>query len=141
MVYVCVVASVCFCVAGGFVCPPLDAGLSARVYLDAQFTKIGLAMSRSLGDYAVKQVGVIPVPENSEFYIEPNNKFMILASDGVWEFISSQEAVDIVNANLQMGAHFACQELIQTAAIRWRDEEGDYRDDVSCQTHTNILLC
>jgi len=34
---------------GGFVKPPAEAGLSARVYLDSSFTMIGLAMSRSLG--------------------------------------------------------------------------------------------
>lgn len=34
---------------GGFVSPAPDPGLSARVYLDAEFTMIGLAMSRSIG--------------------------------------------------------------------------------------------
>lgn len=34
---------------GGFVCPPYEDGLSARVYLDPHFTMIGLAMSRSIG--------------------------------------------------------------------------------------------
>jgi serine/threonine protein phosphatase PrpC len=34
---------------GGFVCPPYEEGLSARVYLDPHFTMIGLAMSRSIG--------------------------------------------------------------------------------------------
>ena len=35
---------------GGFVSPAPDPGLSARVYLDAEFTMIGLAMSRSIGE-------------------------------------------------------------------------------------------
>lgn len=47
-------------------------------------------MARSIGDYAVKDVGVIPEPEVKEFTITADDKFMILASDGVWEFISSQ---------------------------------------------------
>ena len=34
---------------GGFVCPPAEVGLSARVYLDPGFTMIGLAMARSIG--------------------------------------------------------------------------------------------
>ena len=34
---------------------------------------------------------------------QPVDKFVVLASDGVWEFISSQEAVDIVNASLGEG--------------------------------------
>lgn len=35
---------------GGFVKPAPEPGLSARVYLDQEFTMIGLAMSRSLGN-------------------------------------------------------------------------------------------
>ena len=34
---------------GGFVKPPVDVGLSARVYLDPEFKMMGLAMSRSIG--------------------------------------------------------------------------------------------
>jgi hypothetical protein len=35
-----------------------------------------------------------------------------------------------VQRNLDRGCHDACQELIETAAARWQEEEGDYRDDV-----------
>lgn len=119
---------------GGFVCPPQEEGLSARVYLDPDFTMIGLAMGRSIGDHAVKSVGVIADPEVLEFDVDPADQFMIMASDGVWEFISSQEAVDIVSKNLQEGAPAACQALIEEAASRWRDFEGDYRDDVRHNT-------
>lgn len=116
---------------GGFVRPSPEPGLSARVYLDAEFTMIGLAMSRSIGDYAVKAVGVIAEPDVQEFDIDPQDQFMILASDGVWEFITSQEAVDIVQENISNGALEACRELIDTAASRWEEEEGDYRDDIT----------
>jgi protein phosphatase 2C family protein 2/3 len=118
---------------GGFVSPAPDPGLSARVYLDAEFTMIGLAMSRSIGDYAVKAVGVIPDPETFVFELEKVDRFMILASDGVWEFITSGEAVDIVQKSLSGGADCdaACQVLIETAAKLWQREEGDYRDDIT----------
>lgn len=58
---------------------------------------------------------------------------MILASDGVWEFIYSQEAVDIVSGVLREGRTVteACQELIEQSAQRWVEEEGDYRDDIT----------
>jgi hypothetical protein len=59
--------------------------------------------------------------------------------------ICFQEAVDIVHSNISMGAHFACQELIQAAALRWHEEEGNYRDDVSFSNkiifvNSNVLL-
>mmetsp|Transcript_43267 Transcript_43267/g.63466 ORF Transcript_43267/g.63466 Transcript_43267/m.63466 type:complete len:489 (+) Transcript_43267:202-1668(+) len=117
--------------AGGFVSPPPEPGLSARVWLDAEMTQIGLAMARSLGDRAVKDIGVIPEPEVRQRDIQPEDQFMILATDGVWEFVDSQEAVNIVAKHLRNGATAACQKLIETAAERWRYNEGDYRDDIT----------
>ena len=117
--------------AGGFVSPPPEEGLSARVWLDADFTQIGLAMGRSLGDHAVKHVGVIAKPEVTFYDIQENDEYIILASDGVWEFIDSPEAVDIVSRYIEKGATKACEILIENAAERWRDEEGDYRDDIT----------
>jgi serine/threonine protein phosphatase PrpC len=81
---------------GGFVQHPLEEGLSGRVYLDEEHTMIGLAMSRSIGDCAVKAVGVIAEPECNEFTITSSSKFIILASDGVWEFIYSQVHIFIL---------------------------------------------
>ncbi len=117
--------------AGGFVKPPEEPGLSARVYLDAEFTQIGLAMARSLGDHAVSGVGVIACPEVTTYELSEQDEFIILASDGVWEFIDSDEAVDIVVRYIKDGAHRACENLIETAAHRWREYEGDYRDDIT----------
>jgi len=86
-----------------------------------------------IGDFAVKNVGVIAEPEVLEFEIGQEDQFMILASDGVWEFIYSQEAVDIVAACLREGKSVtqACQVLIEQATNRWQEEEGDYRDDIT----------
>ena len=85
--------------AGGFVLPPPEEGLSARVWLDADFTSIGLAMGRSIGDHAVKAIGVIAEPEVTTYDLTSNDEFMVLASDGVWEFITSEEAINIIQVN------------------------------------------
>ena len=118
---------------GGFVSPPPEEGLSARVWLDKNFTKVGLAMSRSIGDYSVKSIGVIADPVVSCYNITDADEFMIIATDGVWEFISSQNAVDIVASSLKKGngASVACQTLIEAAAEKWHENEGDYRDDIT----------
>ena len=44
----------------------------------------GLAMTRSLGDNASKSVGVIHNPEIIQLTIDKRDKFILLASDGVW---------------------------------------------------------
>ena len=49
----------------------------------------GLAMSRSFGDQAAAEVGVNAIPEITEMNLIESDKFLILASDGVWEFISN----------------------------------------------------
>jgi protein phosphatase 2C family protein 2/3 len=118
---------------GGFVSPPPEQGLSARVWLDQGYTKVGLAMSRSIGDYAVKSVGVIADPVVSTYKINERDEFMIIATDGVWEFISSQDAVNIVASSLKngSGASGACQVLIEAAAAQWHQNEGNYRDDIT----------
>lgn len=117
--------------AGGYVSRPPEPGLSARVWLDSHMTQIGLAMARSIGDHAVAHVGVIADPVVTTFDITNRDDFMILASDGVWEFLSSQEAVQIVGNHLGMGATKACQALIEAAASKWHEEEGEYRDDIT----------
>jgi protein phosphatase 2C family protein 2/3 len=38
---------------------------------------------------------VICLPETKEFVVEPTHEFVILASDGVWDVFSNQEAVNL----------------------------------------------
>ena len=73
---------------------PSSCSVSARVWLNPEHTLVGLAMSRSIGDLAVKRVGVIAVPDVFQFEIDPEkDKFLLLASDGVWEFIENQVSI------------------------------------------------
>lgn len=129
---------------GGFVSPPEEEwGGPARVWLDANMTLPGLAMARSIGDHLVKPIGVIAQPEVKTRVLTPEDKFIVMASDGVWEFIESKPAITIVNEFLKIGppptykaadnagATEACTRLIETAAAKWRTEEGDYRDDIT----------
>ena len=51
----------------------------------------GLAMSRSLGDYVAQSVGVIPDPEIILYDIKIEDRVIIIASDGVWEFMSNEK--------------------------------------------------
>lgn len=56
----------------------------------------GLAMSWSFGDEIVWNVGVICDPEIREIELEEQDKFIIMASDGVWEFMSNREVMELV---------------------------------------------
>ena len=61
------------------------------------------------------------------------DQFIIVASDGVWEFLTAEDAVTIVQGAKAQGkdANSACQSLILKAALAWREHEGDYRDDIT----------
>ena len=84
----------------------------------------GLAMTRSFGDRVAATVGVISEPEIKEFYLDENDKFMIIASDGIWEFISSQECVDITSSYYEKNdIKGCCQYLYAESSKRWLKEE------------------
>lgn len=48
-------------------------------------------MTRSFGDQIAASVGILAEPEINEWKLTNEDKFMVLASDGVWEFIESEE--------------------------------------------------
>ena len=57
----------------------------------------GLAMSRSLGDFKGKEYGIISLPEIIEYTLDENSKYMVISSDGVWEFLSNENVMEIGN--------------------------------------------
>ncbi len=48
-------------------------------------------MSRAFGDKVAATVGVISEPEIIEWKLTLEDKFLIIASDGLWEFLDSDE--------------------------------------------------
>lgn len=100
-----------------------------RVWL-AEVDVPGLAMSRSIGDEISQTVGVISVPEIRKHELSSKDKFAIWASDGVWEFMSSEEAVNLVykhRDDLQKAATL----LVEESTRRWKAEE-EVIDDITC---------
>lgn len=57
----------------------------------------GLPLSRSLGDVAAAELGVSCIPEVSHHVLQPADKFIILATNGVWQVMDSKTAVEIVS--------------------------------------------
>ena len=81
-------------------------------------------MTRSFGDRVAATVGVISEPEIKEFDLDINDKFMIIASDGIWEFISSQECIDMISSYYENNdIKGCCQFLYDISSKRWIKEE------------------
>ena len=84
----------------------------------------GLAMSRSIGDMDAKKCGVIPNPQIVEYIIDPYTKYMIVASDGIWEFISNEQAMKFCNKfYLRNDPVGLCQELSQKSISLWEKND------------------
>ncbi|KAL7688671.1 putative PPM-type phosphatase domain, cGMP-dependent kinase, protein kinase-like domain superfamily [Plasmopara halstedii] len=56
----------------------------------------GTAFTRSIGDEIAETLGVIGIPEITSLQITTDDRFLVIASDGVFEFLTSQAVVDMV---------------------------------------------
>ena len=91
----------------------------------------GIAMSRSIGDLLASSLGVIPEPEFIEMEIDKDTKFVILASDGVWEFLDNKKVKDLVMPFYKKNdPEGACKMLINEST-KWWNEEDIVVDDIT----------
>ena len=93
----------------------------------------GLAISRSFGDFNSEQLGLISIPEIKEYNINYNDiKIIIIATDGIWEFMSNEKIRDIIlpyyeEHNMNGGIN----KLINFAKKIWSIRNPNYIDDLS----------
>ncbi|CAD8203341.1 unnamed protein product [Paramecium pentaurelia] len=86
----------------------------------AQFP--GLAMSRSLGDTVAAAIGVSQTPDIKQLEIDNKEDiFIVLGSDGIWEFLDNQSIAELVYPFYQKNdAQGACQKIIQESVAGWK---------------------
>ena len=102
-----------------------------RVYLKDKELP-GLAMTRSFGDYFATIAGTIAVPEIKEHILVPEDKFIILATDGLYEFINSEEVGNIIKKYYEKNDIVGCCEYLYKESYRkWIAEEEDTVDDIT----------
>lgn len=65
-----------------------------RIWLPEKYEP-GCAFSRSLGDKTAEVVGCIATPEIVAHELTDRDVLCVIASDGVWEFLTNQNVVDI----------------------------------------------
>jgi len=91
--------------------------------------RCGLGVTRSLGDLSMRPF-VTAQPEVSERRLDPKDKLLVLGSDGVWDRMGSQEAVDIAARHKDPAA--AASEIACLARQRWiADTRGQLSDDIT----------
>ncbi len=77
-----------------------------------------MAVTRAIGDRRLKQY-VSAVPEISMRQLQAEDEFLILASDGVWDVLSNQEACDLVKScrNVQEGAKMLTEQAYNRGSL------------------------
>ncbi len=91
-----------------------------RVWLSTEEIP-GLAMTRSFGDRVAHSVGVSADPEVLEFTLGVHDKFLVIASDGVWEFLSNEDVAEIVYPFFEQNApEAAANALVKAAFKKWK---------------------
>lgn len=53
----------------------------------------GLAITRAIGDHSYKSFGVTCQPYTVRHVLRPFDKYLVIASDGVWDTISDDDAI------------------------------------------------
>lgn len=92
----------------------------------------GLCMTRSLGDLCVKHHGITAEPEIVTWKIRETESYMLVASDGVWDFLSCDEVSDIVLRCLATGTlEEATLKLLAAAKEKWSEYDEWYCDDIT----------
>ncbi len=81
-------------------------------------------ISRAFGDYELKKYGLSIVPHVSVVDIDQGDKWVVIASDGVWDMVYDQEAYYIgVNA-------ISAMDLCKKIVARAKDKHSE--DNISC---------
>ncbi|KNA10144.1 hypothetical protein SOVF_147140 [Spinacia oleracea] len=87
-----------------------------------------LAVSRAIGDQHLKQ-WVTAEPDTKILTIKPDFEFLILASDGLWNKVSNQEAVDVVlpfftaRSDHKPELKHACRKLVELSISRGSNDD------------------
>ena len=89
-------------------------------------------MTRSIGDLVAQSVGVTSFPDVLEVDLTRNDKYIVIASDGVWEFLNNEQVAEIVWPFFdKKDAEGAAEALVRKSYQRWKEEE-EVVDDITC---------
>jgi serine/threonine protein phosphatase PrpC len=86
-------------------------------------------MARSVCDVAAKPAGVCSDAELHSFSLEEGDSYLVLATDGLFEFVEDEEVAQMIRAvELEEGEgsvlHRAMDKLWSESCNRWEDREG-----------------
>ena len=86
-----------------------------------------------MGDAIAAQIGVNAIPEISSRLVSPDDLFLVIASDGIWEVLTDDEVGTSVKESLEQGLKpaEAAKQLVIKSNKRWVDGKYGHVDDIT----------
>jgi len=86
----------------------------------------GLAMTRSIGDKIAHSIGVSDEPEIKIFEYDGSEKIAIIASDGIWEYMTGEDCLKIIKPFYEdnKDVEEASYSLVKEAFRKWKRKES-----------------
>ena len=101
-----------------------------RVWVKGE-TFPGIAMSRSIGDFVAKTVGVCCEPDINVKHLDDSGKVIVIGSDGVFEFLKNEDIANIVKEGYEKGnVNATAKDVVRKATEMWVEKE-DGMDDIT----------
>lgn len=76
-----------------------------------------MCFTRSIGDSEAEKIGVVAVPEIQVHTITADDEYIVICSDGVFEFLTSQQVIDITSSSKTVME--SCQKLLVESHNLW----------------------
>lgn len=129
---------------------PQNAGESVRIRAAGGYVEVGrvngnLALSRAIGDFDFKRSAELPpeeqivtaYPDVIEHEITADDEFLILACDGIWDCMHSQEVVEFVRRGVvaDHSLELICENLMDHCLAPASDVSG-----VGCDNMTVMIV-
>jgi serine/threonine protein phosphatase PrpC len=89
-----------------------------------------LSVTRSLGDKDVKDYGVCAVPSVNAIEIKDNHKYIVLASDGIWDVVST-EVLSELSRDVSLFKGISLSKELCTKLVEFAMQNGSM-DNISC---------
>jgi serine/threonine protein phosphatase PrpC len=93
----------------------------------------GLAMTRTFGDFNAESLGINTIPDIREYdFADKKPKIIIIATDGIWQFLSNEKVKDIVLPYYEEdNISGASQKLVSSALRMWETKNPEFIDDIT----------
>jgi serine/threonine protein phosphatase PrpC len=121
-------------VAAGGLCVKKKNFIGTRIFAPkCKLRYPGLTVTRSLGDACAKRLGVSAEPEVSKWETKFSDDYLLIASDGIWEFLTDSCVAEFLGDLLRSGCapSDAVEQLLEKSKQLWIEKENGYVDDIA----------